>query len=173
MDSELLEQLVREIVELRARVDALETAEQAGIFGNLTYYGALKTYRNSTAYTGYIYVPLSTPLTSTSWAGNSFSNTSATKIDLSSVFGVPDNIKAVCIRIQARDSASWGTNNLYVGFGPDGSNWHVTCRVFGGDVISDFWGICPCDSAGDIYYTVAASGTNTLDVWLRIMGYFI
>ena len=34
-------------------------------------------------------------------------------------------------------------------------------------------GICPCDANGDIYYQIVASGTNTMDCWLEIWGYWL
>ena len=49
---------------------------------------------------------LTTPLTSSSWDGDAHSTEAKTKIDLSAVFGAPANIKAVSVRVLARDSAS-------------------------------------------------------------------
>lgn len=138
------------------------------------YTGDLYAKRNSTDYVGYIFTPLETPLTSTSWDGDSHSTTSATVIDLSSVFGAPAGIKAALVRIEARDSAAWGSSGLYIALGPSSSYYYtLTCPVFGGDVSNFVEGIVPCDSNGDIYYRIIASGTNTMDVDMRIFGYFL
>lgn len=119
------------------------------------------------------FIPITTPLTSTSFDGDSFSDTAAIQIDLSSVFGVPANAKAVLVRIVCRDSDTWGTDGMYFAVGPTSSNWYsVVCRPFGGDVWNEMNGICPCDG-GDIYYKVGASGTNTLDATLEIHGYWV
>ena len=43
--------------------------------------------------------------------------------------------------------------------------------------VNDRWGrfcaLVPCDSSGDIYYQIVASGTMTFDVVLEIWGYLI
>ena len=33
--------------------------------------------------------------------------------------------------------------------------------------------IVPCDANGDIYYEVAATGASTMDIHMRIWGYYI
>ena len=33
--------------------------------------------------------------------------------------------------------------------------------------------IVPCDANGDIYYQIAASGEGTMDIYLKIWGYFL
>lgn len=122
------------------------------------------------------FVPLTTPLTSTSWDGDSYSTTSKTKIDLSAVFGVPAGVKAVDVFISARDSGSL-TGQALVALSPDNiadsypvglklSNITNDRRMPGG-------GVVPCDENGDIYYQLAATGTKTLDVWIEIWGYWI
>ncbi len=126
---------------------------------------------------GSVFIPLATYLTSTSFDGDSFSSVSKTLIDLSAVFGVPAGVKAVYVEIGTRDSASSSTQ--YLGFGISPNN---TAGVYGfwsgcSGMPNDFWhwehGICACDANGDIYYQTNASGTNTLDVYLRIHGYWI
>ena len=57
-------------------------------------------------YRGAQWVYLQAPLTSTSWDGDSFSTTAKTLIDLSAVFGVPANVKAIYARVFVNDSAS-------------------------------------------------------------------
>ena len=121
------------------------------------------------------FVPLTTPLTSTSWDGDAYStNWTATKIDLSDVFDVPAGVKAIAVRLTARDSATFGTDGLYLNIGPDSTyNYAVCCVAFGGDVRNSVNGICPCNDDGDIYYRINASGTGTLDAWIEIWGYWL
>ena len=117
---------------------------------------------------------LTTPKTSTSWDGDARSDTSPTKIDLSAVFGVPAGVKAVIIRLLCRDSAAWGTKDLYLSVGPSSTLFsQVVARPAGGDVFIENSGICNCDANGDIYYGINASGTNTMDCWIEIYGWWL
>lgn len=141
--------------------------------GHLDYAGDLKPYRGGTSYTGYLYVPCIPKLTSTSWDGDARSTTSWTKIDLSSVFGVPANVKAVQISMRARDSVAIGATNLRFYVGPNGSDISEILAPIGGDVLANIETTCPCDKNGDIYYNIVASGSGTMDCWLEIKGYYI
>ena len=119
---------------------------------------------------------LGTPLTSTAWDGDARSTTTATKIDMSSVFsGYPtDAVKAVMVRLACRDSATLGTTGLNIGIGPSATYYYnVSTIAIGGDVISSQTAWCACDAAGDIYFRVVASGTETLDAWLEVWGYIV
>lgn len=120
---------------------------------------------------------LQTPLTSTAWDGDSYSTTAKTKIDLSTVFGAPAGIKAVYVRVQARDSASAGNNDLYVLLSPNNTAGSAPLAVRPSGRPNDYWedqaGKVPCDTNGDIYYQVSASGTGTMDVKITIWGYFL
>ncbi len=119
---------------------------------------------------------LTTPLTSTSWDGDARSTTTATKIDMSSVFsGYPtDKVKAVLVRLACRDSATLGTTGLSIGIGPSATYYYnVSTVAIGGDVMSSQTAWCACDANGDIYFRVVASGTNTLDAWLEVLGYIV
>ena len=118
---------------------------------------------------------LTTPLTSTSWDGDSFSSTTAnTKIDLSDVFGVPAGVKAVLVNIALRDSGS-AANECFISLSPSSSVSGLTARCSG--IANDkFVNACltvPCDTNGDIYYAISASGTGTMDVYLLIWGYWL
>ena len=119
---------------------------------------------------------LGTPLTSTAWDGDARSTTTATKIDMSSVFsGSPDSaVKAVYVRLACRDSATLGTTGLNINVGPSATYYYnVSTVAIGGDVVSSQTAWCSCDAAGDIYFRVVASGTNTLDAWLEVWGYIV
>jgi len=121
------------------------------------------------------FYPLTTPKTSTSWDGDSFSTTSKTLIDLSSVFGVPAGVKAVYVQMAIRDSAS-STTDAWIVLGADntaGKGINFGC----GGLANDMWArpaaIVPCNTDGDIYYQINASGTSTFDVYLLIWGYWL
>jgi len=121
------------------------------------------------------FYPLTTPKTSTSWDGDSFSTTSKTLIDLSSVFGVPAGVKAVYVQMAIRDSAS-STTDAWIVLGADntaGKGINFGC----GGLANDMWArpaaIVPCNTDGDIYYQINASGTSTFDVYLFIWGYWL
>lgn len=120
------------------------------------------------------FVPLTTPLTSTSWDGDARSTTAKTKIDLSAVFGAPAGIKAVLIGLAIRDSGS-ATNDCFFIVSPndtDAIGLAMNCMT-----VNDRYQrgvlICPCDANGDIYFQCAASGSGTLDVSLQIWGYWL
>ena len=121
------------------------------------------------------FYPLTTALISTSWDGDSFSTTSKTLIDLSSVFGVPAGVKAVYVQMAIRDSAS-STTDAWIVLGADntaGRGINFGC----GGLANDMWArpaaIVPCNTDGDIYYQINASGTSTFDVYLFIWGYWL
>lgn len=120
------------------------------------------------------FVGLQSPLTSTSWDGDSYSDAAKTLIDLSSVFGVPPGVRAVMLAVDIRDSGS-AANATYIIFAPnDTANIGI-----GGNppAVNDRWGsftaIVPCDANGDIYYEIEASGATTFDVVVRVWGYWI
>jgi hypothetical protein len=118
---------------------------------------------------------LTTPLTSTSWDGDARSTTAKTLIDLSAVFGVPAGVKAVLVKVALRDSGSAGGLYTFQLSGvSSGTNYSLSETA---SEINDRFtygqGIVPCDANGDIYYALTASGTNTMDVWLEIWGYWL
>ena len=119
---------------------------------------------------------LTTPLTSTSWDGDARSTTAKTKIDLSAVFGVPAGVKAVLVRLTARDSGS-SAGYCQLGLSPNSTAGSVAVQAYLQGVANDVYvtanGIVPCDSGGDIYYQITASGTGTLDAVIEIWGYWL
>lgn len=119
---------------------------------------------------------LTTPLTSTSWDGDSFSTTSKTKIDLSTVFGVPAGVKAILVRLVARDSGS-SSGICQLGLSPNKTADSVAMQAYLQGVANDVYvsanGIVPCDANGDVYYQITASGTGTLDAFIEIWGYWL
>jgi len=123
------------------------------------------------------FVPLTTPLTSTSWDGDAYSTTAKTLIDLSAVFGAPAGIKAIAVRITARDSGSASGSGLFFMLAPNNvaNQSALTVRLDGvpNDGLRDDSGVCPCDANGDIYYQIQASGAGTLDAFIVIWGYWL
>ena len=119
---------------------------------------------------------LTTPLTSTSWDGDARSTTAKTKIDLSAVFGVPAGVKAVLVRLTARDSGS-SAGYCQLGLSPNSTAGSVAVQAYLQGVANDVYvtanGIVPCDSGGDVYYQITASGTGTLDAVIEIWGYWL
>lgn len=117
---------------------------------------------------------LTAPLISTNWDGDAFSTTAKTKIDLSVVFGVPAGVNAVLVNVALRDSGS-AANECLISLSPSSSAGGMTARCSG--IANDkFVNACltvPCDTNGDIYYEISASGTGTMDVYLQIYGYWL
>ena len=122
------------------------------------------------------FYPLTTPKTSTSWDGDARSTTAKTKIDLSDVFGVPAGVKAILVRITARDS---GGSSGYCQFAlsPNNTAGSVAIQAYLQGVANDVYvsenGIVPCDANGDVYYQIIASGTETLEAFIEIWGWWL
>ena len=94
------------------------------------------------------FIALTTPLTSTSWDGDTKTTSDRAIIDLSTVFGVPAGVKAVLISVQTQADAA----NDYIRFGPNSTyNYALICRTQVAGVISHAFGVVPCDANGDIY----------------------
>ncbi len=122
------------------------------------------------------FVALTTPKTSTSWDGDARSTTSKTKIDLSEVFSIPAGVKAILVRLVARDSGSSSGYN-YIGLSPNNTDGSVAVQAYlqgvPNDVLITSSGICPCNADGDIYYQISATGSNTFNAWIEIWGYWL
>ena len=119
---------------------------------------------------------LTTPLTSTSWDGDSFSTTAKTKIDLSAVFGAPAGIQAVIFHVGVQDSSA-SSYSAWFGLSPNDTADSLASqlKVYGGIDDATYYEnvTIPCDSNGDVYYQCRASGAGTMDVWLEIWGYWL
>jgi len=117
---------------------------------------------------------LASPLTSTSWDGDLFSTTAKTLIDLSAVFGAPAGIKAILAEYSIKDSGSSnGTCRLVLS--PNNINM-TGVHLMGSPTNNHFTtsnAIIPCDVNGDVYYQIVASGTNTMTIYIQILGYWL
>jgi len=148
--------------------------------GNVNYTGNLIPRRSSTDYTGYIFVPLTTPATNSNYDGDAKSSTaSPTQIDLQSAsfFNLPSDIKAVLVHAAIRDSGSAG-GDRYIALGASataGQNRQVLrCSGLPNDTWTNGTMVVPVNTSnGDIYIEIAASGALTMDVILEIHGYWI
>ena len=167
---ERLKRLEREVERLRVK-ESPDMSSYLGISAKAADSDKLDGL-DSTAFGRPVF--LTTPLTSTSWDGDSFSTTAKTLIDLSTVFGVPAGVKAVLINIALRDSGS-AANECLISLSPSSSTGGLTARCSG--IANDkFVNACltvPCDANGDIYYEISASGAGTMDVYLQIYGYWL
>jgi len=120
-------------------------------------------------------VVLQSPLTSTAWDGDARSTTAKTLIDLSAVFGVPANVKAVLAYVRVRDSSS-SNGDRWLLLSPNntaGSGIEFSTERVTNDVWIAKQATIPCNNDGDIYFQCAASGASTLDVVLEIWGYYL
>jgi hypothetical protein len=156
-----LDGILDALAKLTKRIDRLETIHQSRWI-----------YPYSPGWAG----AAGAPLTSTSWDGDAYSTTAKTVIDLSAVFGMPAGAKAVLVRALARDSASAATATCYIGLSPNNTaaSFPLNIRLDNhspNDGIMEELGTVPCNSDGDIYYQIVASGAGTMDVWIEIWGY--
>ena len=125
---------------------------------------------------GTLHMPVfpTSPIGSTDWDGDARSTTAKTKIDLSTVFGVPAGITALYAHIMVRDSGSAG-EWAYLILSP--LDIADNGQKFGMQVANDTWqtysAIIPCDENGDIYYQIYATGVTTFDIYLEIHGYWL
>ncbi len=137
---------------------------------DICYDGDLRPVRGGKKYTGYAFVPLVAPETSTSWDGDAKSG-GTQKIDISSAFGVSNTsaIKAYLVRFAVKDSAVAN----YAGLGGSGSGdarFALTVWTHASNVYTENSGIVPADSNGDIYFTAGAAVDG---VFIQIFGYFV
>ena len=133
--------------------------------------------RMQTAETPAGWTYLTSPLTAVAWTNAAYSTTAKTLIDLSTVFGVPVGVKAVAVRLEARDNGSAAATafNCWVGLSPNNTSGSLAqCLWLAGvpnDFIRESDAVIPCDANGDIYYQINATGAGTMDVWIEIWGY--
>lgn len=136
----------------------------AATSGSIRYSGDLQANRNSTYYTAYALVPLAAHLTSSSWDGDA--KNASTSIDLQSVFNAPAGIKAVMVRMVARDETAGvgfyvGTSASYLAVG----NYTQVANAY---IAAS--GVSPCDANGDIYFWLSG---ELDEVYIYIYGYWI
>ena len=143
------------------------TTSAAGT-GAIRYNNNLQPFRNGTYYTGYTIVPRLTPLSSTSWDGDSKDEFSTGTIDLQAAFSAPASIQGVFVSVDAR-GATVGDS---IAFGRTlATAQAVILRL----QVANQWiatsGFVPCDSSGDIAVNVVSS--TGIEVYLKIPAYVI
>lgn len=142
--------------------------------------GALTTYfyrRGGGVHGLYAFHPITEPLTNTAFDGDSFSTVAThTKIENTSwSIAIPSGAVALSVRASVRDSASLANVCGFALFSTSTAT-HTPLYAYPSGKANDAWaennGIVPCTS-GDIWYECTASGTDTLDVWLLVTGYWL
>ena len=118
---------------------------------------------------------LTTRLASTSFDGDSFSSVGKTLIDLSDVYGIPANVKAIMAQVSVRDSGSAASQTAAFILAPDNGTYtgvYTYCAGLPNDTWTNHCFILPCNSNGDIYYKTQATGSLTMEVYFEIWGYW-
>ena len=144
-------------------------------YSDIAVVGNFQTYKNSTFYAGYLFMPLTTPLASTSWDGDLRSTIGKTLIDLSAVFGIPAGVKAILVTVALNDTASSGGDYWFMLSPNNTSGQGINTRLSKcpNSAYHNETHVVPCNANGDVYYQINASGTNTMQVYLEIWGYWI
>jgi hypothetical protein len=137
----------------------------SGGTGNILYYNDILARRGGVNHTGYIYIPYTTAKTSTSWDGDAKTAANNGTLDLSAIFGIPANVKAISCRLTMYS----GTVNSTVVIGPNSGQSNMVTRTQVANVSADQIGIVTCDANGDIYIAISGS----MFITLIINGYFI
>ena len=115
------------------------------------------------------FIPLTTPLTSTSYDGGDTVAVGTTSIDTSTVFGAPAGIKAALIFFRAKWASASVNNFMYVR--PVGATRYVGIIYAYSTAHYTESVIVPCDSNGDFEFVVG--GANATEVICEIWGYWI
>lgn len=114
------------------------------------------------------------PLTSGSFNGGTFSTTAKTLINLNTTFGLPAGISAVYIYAAIKDTGS-AANDCFLSLSPNAlanNGVWIDCSGLANSSWERNQLIVPCDSNGNIYYQIGASGPNSMTVYLLVWGYW-
>ena len=116
--------------------------------------------------------------THTDFDGDSFSDVGAhTKIENTGWSStIPANAKAIIIRGAIRDSGSAAAATcrlqLFSSSTATYAALEISCAGIANDGVAGGQGTVPCTD-GDVWYRIEASGANTMDVWLQVVGYYL
>lgn len=138
----------------------------SGTFGDYVYLDTgLQKKLGGSYYVTRSFVPLTTPLLSTAWDGDAKTTADTGVIDLSAVFGVPANVKAVLCRFAIRSTAT----GIITFLGPDTTYGPIVIHT----MVANQWhfdnGIVPCNADGDIAFYTA----NNVETIIEIFGYWL
>ena len=111
-------------------------------------------------------VALTTRLGSANWNDDAKTSGDDGVLDLSAVFGVPANVRAVHVRLMIAD----GTPSMECRMGPSNGEWDLAQHTQVANRRVQVAGLVPCDANGDIF--IAFTG-NIDHVWLWITAYVI
>jgi len=148
------------------------------------FYDAVKYVREpsgGTDRTGSMYVPLTSMIGGATLWGNYVSNAGGASKTVSSEWsGVPANVSAIAVRIHARDSVAWSvpenpSTGLFFQMGPaNAANQydHLSMHPIGENAWAAAQGIVKVTS-NTVYVKWNASGANTMQVYVGVVGYFI
>jgi len=90
------------------------------------------------------------------------------------VFGVPAGVKAVLMSVKVRDEASQTADTYLILSSNNTAGKGIAINPqYTNDRYNRVAVVVPCDSNGDIYYSIEASGVGTFDVILQIFGYWV
>jgi len=115
------------------------------------------------------FIPLTTPLTSTSWDGNDTKTVGTITIDTSSVFGAPAGIKAALIFFRAKWTSASTSSFMYVR--PIGATRYTDIIYADNTSYQTSNATVPCDENGDFEFVVG--GANATEVICEIWGYWL
>ncbi|MCC6191224.1 MAG: hypothetical protein IT318_19555 [Anaerolineales bacterium] len=122
---------------------------------------------------GYVFVPLTSPWTSTSWDGDA-KNTGTYTIDVSSFSGAPGttaSIKAYYVRILGNWSSAGGGATFFGLKRLTGDSFHsLAVWALVANANEDGSGIVTADTNGD--FIAEISGANAASAWIQIWGYY-
>jgi hypothetical protein len=115
------------------------------------------------------FIPLTTPLTSTSWNGDDTKTVGTITIDTSSVFGAPAGIKAALIFFRAKWTSASTSSFMYVR--PIGATRYTDIIYADNTSYQTSNATVPCDENGDFEFVVG--GANATEVICEIWGYWL
>ncbi|MCC6189969.1 MAG: hypothetical protein IT318_13120 [Anaerolineales bacterium] len=122
---------------------------------------------------GYVFVPLTSPWTSTSWDGDA-KNTGTYTIDVSGFSGAPGStasIKAYYVRILGNWSSAGGGATFFGLKRLTGDSFHsLAVWALVANANEDGSGIVTADTNGD--FIAEISGANAASAWIQIWGYY-
>jgi hypothetical protein len=129
---------------------------------NIMYSGDLTPYRNATAYTGYVIVPID-PVTGT------YTNQASTAIDLQAApFSLPAGIKGVIVNFGYKAGVAGKTGALRKASGDNNAIYTYSMNA---TYATRLGGMVQCDANGDIYFYTDYSTSNSVEV--TVNGYLI
>ena len=108
------------------------------------------------------------------WNNVAFSNGATGTLDWVAVAGLPEIPKAVFVWCQVRDSAS-SLGDYYIDFKARVTTTRTSFRARANrendDNLENDHGLIPVADNGTSYYSVTASGVNTMDVYLWVVAW--